>query len=59
MNDHFNRFENQCEGCTCYSGNVDEGTAVDPDCECSLGHDIGGDTMCDDVDSISLYKEEE
>ncbi len=43
----FERFRKQCEVCCCYSGNA-EGEEIDPDNECSLGHNITGNTECED-----------
>jgi hypothetical protein len=55
MPSDYNRFENDCEGCSCYTGNLKEDEIFDPDNECTLGHDVEANTGCDDVDSLSLY----
>ncbi|MCP4373999.1 MAG: hypothetical protein GY797_38730 [Deltaproteobacteria bacterium] len=46
--EQFDRFEQQCVECPCYIENADEGDAVDPDCDCTLGHSISGENECED-----------
>ena len=46
----FDRFDRQCRKCSCFSDNIGPGEVFDPDCECTLNHDVGANTKCDDYD---------
>ena len=48
--EQFDRFEQQCQKCSCYIENCEPGDAVDPDCDCTLGHNVSGEGTCEDCD---------
>ena len=47
----FNRFSDECEDCSCYIENCDEGDVIDPDSECALSEKTYGMYPCDFFDN--------
>lgn len=44
----FDKFEDQCYSCPCYTDNAGPGEKTDPDSDCALGHDVNDNKFCHD-----------